>query len=127
MSRDSKILFLAFPTYVRPILEYASCGLLAFLLILKKVESVQRRFIKRLKSMSGLQYSERLAILEIQTLELRRLKADLMFIYEIVFGLLDVERTTLDIKWKGGTSTSLGTHYHALCVEETHGRINARQ
>ena len=76
--------------------------------------------------MAELQYSERLAILGAETLELRRLKADLMYIYKIVFGLLDVEPGTLDIKWKGGTSTRLGTHCHAFCVEETHGRINGR-
>ena len=50
-----------------------------------------------------------------------------MNIYEIVFGLLDVEPGTFDIKWKGDTSTRLGTHCHAFCVEETHGRINARR
>ena len=51
--------------------------------------------------MTELQYSERL----VETLELQRLKADLMNIYKIVFGLLDVEPSTSDIKWKGGTST----------------------
>ena len=77
--------------------------------------------------MAALQYSERLAILGAETPELRRLKTDLMYIYEIVFGLLDVEPGTLDIKWKGGTFTRLGTHCHAFCVEEAHGRINARR
>ena len=56
-----------------------------------------------------------------------RLKADLMYIYKIVFGLLCVEHGTLDIKLKGGTSTRSRTHCHAFCVEETHGRINARR
>ena len=50
-----------------------------------------------------------------------------MYIYKIVFSLLDVEHGTFDIKLKGGTSTRLGTHSHAFCVEETHGRINARR
>ena len=58
-----KRFFLAFVTYVRPILEY-------------EVESVQRRFM----GMAELQYSERLAILGAEALELRRLKADLMYI-----------------------------------------------
>ena len=55
--------------------------------------------------MAELQYSERLAILGTETHELRRLKADLMYIYKIVFGLLDVEHGTFYIKLKGGTST----------------------
>ena len=54
--------------------------------------------------MAELQYSERLTILGAGTLELRRLKADIMYIYKILFGLLDVERGTLDIKLKDGTS-----------------------
>ena len=70
-------------------------------------------------------YSERLAILGSEILELLRLKADLMYIYKIVFGLLDVEHGTFDIKLKGGTSTRSGTHCHAFCVDETHGIINA--
>ena len=70
---------------------------------------------------------ERLPILGAEILELRRLKADLMYIYKIVFGLLDVEPSQLDIKLKGGKSTRLGTHCHAFCVEETHVRINARR
>ena len=77
--------------------------------------------------MAELQYSERLAIFGAETLALRRLKADLMYIYKIVFGLLDVEHGTFDIMLKGGTSTRSGTHCHAFCIEETHGRINARR
>ena len=63
--------------------------------------------------MADLQYSERLAILGAETLELRRLKADQMYIYKIVFGLLDVEHSTFYIKLKGGTSIGSGTHSHA--------------
>ena len=77
--------------------------------------------------MAELQYSVRLAILGAETLELRCLNADLMYIYKIVFGLLDVEYSTFDIKLKGGTSTRSGIHCHAYRVEETHGRINARR
>ena len=44
-----------------------------------------------------------------------------------VFGLLDVEYSTFDIKLKGSTSTRSGTRCHAYRVEETHGSINARR
>ena len=77
--------------------------------------------------MAELQYSERFAILGADTVELRRLKTDLMYIYKIVFGLLDVEHGTLDIKLKGSKSTRSETLCHAFCVEETHGRFNARR
>ena len=83
-SHDPKTPFLAFTTYVRPILEYASCmwSPCSFTYV-KKVESVQLLFTKRLKGMAELQYSERLAILWAETLELRRLKANLMYIYKL--------------------------------------------
>ena len=55
--------------------------------------------------MSELQYSERLAIDSAETLELRRLKADLMYFYKILLGLVNVEPTTLDIKSNGGAFT----------------------
>ena len=77
--------------------------------------------------MAELQYSERLAKLGAETLEPLRLKTDIMYIYKIVFGLLDVEHGTFNIKLNGGTSTRSGTHCHAFCVEETYGRINARR
>ena len=69
--------------------------------------------------MAELQYSERLTILGLKL-------SSAGVIYKIVFGLLDVEHDTFDIKLKGATSTRSGTHCHAFCVEETHGRINAR-
>ena len=128
MYRDPKTPLLAFATYVRHILEYASCVWSPCSpTYIKKVESVQRRFTKgHVKGMAELQYSERLAKLEAEALELRRLKADLMYIYKIVFGLLDVESGTFDVKLKDGKSTRSGTHRHAIGVEETHGKINAR-
>ena len=41
------------------------------------VESVQRRFTKRLSGLQGLSYDARLRRLELQSLELRRLLTDL--------------------------------------------------
>ena len=50
-----------------------------------------------------------------------------MYIFKIVFALIDVELATLHIKLNGGTWTRLGTHCHAFYVEEIHGRIDARR
>ena len=49
-----------------------------------------------------------------------------MYIYKIIFGLLDVEPGMFDIKLKSGTSIRLGTYCHAFCIEEIHSRINGR-
>ena len=45
------------------------------------IECVQRNFSKRTPSLSVLTYAERLAMLSLETLELRRLHFDLIFYY----------------------------------------------
>ena len=54
------------------------------------IESVQRKFTKRISGMSGLSYHSRLKVLNLESLELRRLRADLLLAYKILFGLLRV-------------------------------------
>ena len=69
---------------------------------------------------------ERLPILGAEILELRRLKADLMYIYKMLHGLVNVEPTTLDIKLKGGSSTRFGTHcMHSAFKRSTAESIKA--
>jgi len=51
--------------------------------MVKRVESVQRTFAKKLPDMNGLTYRERLSVLRLESLELRRLKADLIMCFKI--------------------------------------------
>jgi hypothetical protein len=57
---------------------------------IRKVESVQRRFTKRFPGLAEYNYSSRLALLDLDSLELRRLRQDLILVYKIVFRLVDV-------------------------------------
>jgi len=76
--------------YVRPILEYSSVAWNPYLIKdTKALESVQRRFTKRLPGMEKLTYHQRLRILELDSLELRRVRAELLFTYKLMFGLID--------------------------------------
>jgi len=90
-SRQRDLLIKSFITYARPILEYNSP---LWSPTLKKdiifIESVQRKFTKRISGMSGLSYHSRLKALNLESLELRRLRADLLLAYKILFGLLRV-------------------------------------
>jgi len=91
-SRDPLILFRAFTVYVRPLLEYCSpvwCPVYKTNVI--KIESVQRRFTKRLRGLAGLTYKERLQYLSAETLELRRLKQDLLTMFKLFNGIIDVD------------------------------------
>lgn len=69
----------AFKTYVRPILEYASSVWSPYLLKdIDLIEGVQRRYTKKLHGLGRHSYLDRLIKLGLDSLELRRLKADLV-------------------------------------------------
>ena len=48
------------------------------------LEGVQRHFTKRIPGLRNMSYEERLAHLDLDTLECRRLKADLTFYYKVM-------------------------------------------
>jgi ribonuclease P/MRP protein subunit RPP40 len=89
VTKDPATLVLAFNTYILPILDYASpiwsphhhCDV-------ARLESVQRTFTKRLRGYDGLSYTDRLLKAGLVSLELRRVRADLVLCYKIVRGLL---------------------------------------
>jgi hypothetical protein len=84
VSRDNGIMRCAFIAYISPILENNSVVWSPSLLyLIELLESVQRSFSKCLPSLSYLTYAERLAVLSIETLELRRLRFDLIFYYRV--------------------------------------------
>jgi len=66
VSKDTCTLVKAFKTYVRPLLEYCSCVWSPYLRTSnRQIESVQRRFTKRLSGLYSLSYIDRLKILNI--------------------------------------------------------------
>jgi len=74
---------------VRPILEYSSVVWSPHTVgMINSTESVQRRFIKKLRGMSllTLTYDERCACLGLDRLELRRLQCDLITCFKIIHG-----------------------------------------
>ena len=54
------------------------------------IEAVQRKFTKRLTGMSGQSYHSRLLRLGLESLEVRRLRADILLVYKILFGMVRV-------------------------------------
>ena len=85
LCRDPNFLRAVYITYIRSGLEYCSSVWNPYLAKdIKLVESVQRRFTKRMPGMRSLSYRERLGILDLSTLEIRRLYSDLCHCYKIV-------------------------------------------
>ena len=101
----------AFNTYVRPLLEYASpVWSPQYNYLVDKVESVQRRFTKRLPGYNTLDYPTRLISLEQCSLEKRRIVHDLVLAYKIVFRLVDVQ-TSLFFTLRNDAAPTRGNPY----------------
>jgi len=91
LCRWEELVFNALLQPVRPLLEYCSCIWSPhFKNGIYKVESVQRNFTKRLRAMSDLSYTDRLAVLNLPSLELRHLRNDLIWCYKILFGVVEM-------------------------------------
>ena len=73
--------------FVRPVLEYVSAVFSPHhISLIDLIENVQRRFTKRLYDMHNIFYGDRLKLRNLALLELRRMHADLIILYEILNG-----------------------------------------
>jgi ribonuclease P/MRP protein subunit RPP40 len=91
-SRSRDVMLPLYKSLVRPHLEY--CGP-AWRPYLRKdvetVEKIQRRFTKMIKGLEGLSYEERLKSLGMITMEMRFHRNDLIMVYKILTGKIDVD------------------------------------
>ena len=88
VSNNVTLLKRAYIVYVRPILEYCTCVWSPYLLEdIRKIESVQRYFTRRLFPKNSYSYNERLFLLNLESLEGRRLKYDLKMYFKIMNNL----------------------------------------
>jgi hypothetical protein len=91
-SKNPPLLILGFKTYVMPLLEYCTQVWNPQVASdVRRIESVQRMFTKKLAGYNGLNYPDRLKKAGLQTLQLRRLRADMCLCYNILHGNLETE------------------------------------
>ena len=122
LSGNPRILILAFKTYIIPILEYCSpVWNPQNVTNVKRLESVQRMFTKRLPGFEGLKYPDRLKKADMCTLELRRLHADLCLCYNILHYNIDTPIATLFVIDKSNT-----TRGHSWKLKNSIPRLNSR-
>ena len=55
------------------------------------------QFTKRIKGLCGLEYSQRLEHIGLETLQLRRIKYDLLMCYKIISGEVSLQCNLLDL------------------------------
>ena len=88
-SRDIILFVFAFKTYILPIVEY--CSSIWFpskLEDIDRIEQVQRSFTKRLFGLKEMSYQDRLVVCGLPSLELRRLRVDIILCFKIVHKLI---------------------------------------
>lgn len=95
VTRNIYTLFRLFTSYVRPLLEF-NCEVWnpSQISQIRKIESVQKRFTKRILCRIGqtdLSYSRRLTMLNTYPLETRRISAGLCFMYKMIISEVDID------------------------------------
>lgn len=107
---------------VRPLLESAGAIWSPSLAKdIRSLESVQRRATKLVPSLRNLTYKERLIALDLPTLAYRRTRGDLIMVYKILKGMVDLNYTHF---FKLSTTKTRG---HELKLFKQRNRLNVRQ
>ena len=101
-THDLKIYKTALKTYIRPIVEYNSSIWSPYHLTqIRLIESVQKAYTKRVCKKLNItfsSYNDRLSIMEIDSLEYRRLKCDLILLYKILNKTIHVDTNYIFFK-----------------------------
>jgi len=120
-TNNSSLLVSLFKTFVRSKIEYASQ---IWNPHRKKeinlIERVQRKFTKRLSICKNLNYNERLQKLDLDTLEIRRIKLDLYLVYKIIHHLVDIPEKFFKF-------SKLATRGHSLKIVHDSSSTNIRR
>ena len=96
--RNAYFLISLFNMYFRPQLEYASTVWSPHLKMdIAKFDRVQRMYTKRVPALRHLSYVERKVYIGTRSLEHHRLYFDLLYLYKILHGLLDVKLDSVSV------------------------------
>ena len=89
--------------------------------LIDKIEFVQRHFTKRIPCLANLTYEQLHIALNLDSLEKRRLVLDLILMYKIVLGQIDVKADDLFV------FNCNATRGHDYKIVPQHSRVNARK
>ena len=107
---------------VRPHLEYAvqtwsphQIGLI------RLIEGVQQRFTRMIPELKSLPYEARLKRLNLTTLEIRRIRGDLIEVYKILNGLEKINPDSMFTRF------TYNTRCHTMKLEKKHVHLDSRK
>ena len=123
-TRHNHTLIRGYKVYVRPILEHCSIIWSPYRVKdIKAIETVQRKFTKRLNGLQYKSYADRLLATNLESLQERRIKSDLIFAYKILFGYVDIDSRELLVP----CLNSHNTRGHAFKLTVPPARVDARK
>lgn len=122
-TRDRAPLLAAYKSFILPLVSYCSSVWSPYLLgDVAAIESVQRLFTRKLSGLEKISYQERLKILKLPSLELRRLRADLLLCFKILNGYVSGDLTSYGLVF---SKTSTRGHNQKLFIDHT--KVEARR
>jgi len=118
-TKDIDSLINGYKYYVLPVLEYGS-PIWSTIKVsdIEAIESVQRKFTKKIKGKKDMPYWDRLTSLGLQSLELRRLKADLLLCFNSLQGLNYLNHSDIGIRLNSNRTRG---HKYKLIVDRFFG------
>ena len=102
---DENIMLKLYKAYIRPIIEYCQQAMCPYLQKdVIKLENIQRRATKMIPSLRDMPYEDRLKKLNLYTLSDRRRRGDLIIMFKLMKGLMNIDVSTF-FEVKPETST----------------------
>ena len=121
-TRDRVPLLVAFKSFILPIVTYCSSTWSPHLFgDIQTIESIQRLFTRKLTGLEKMTYPERLKILNLPSLELRRLRADLLMCFKILNGYVAGDLSNYSLSY-----SNTGTRGHAQKLFVEHSKVDVR-
>ena len=114
-----------YKVYVRPHLEYCQQACSPYMVKdINLIEGVQRRATKLVKCIEDLSYEERLKDLKLYSLEDRRLRGDLILMYRLMTGDVNIDRSKLFTEKTSYMARGHGMKVHLNKISKTDIRHN---
>ena len=123
LCRSADFMVPLFISHIRPLLDFASTiWNTGYLGDLRLLESVQRRWTKKIAGMEELSYAERLTMLNLYSIRGRLLRADLLKCWKVFHGKCGVQPADLFVM-----APDVGTRGHRFKLAHTHSSLECRR
>lgn len=122
LCRSPHFMVTLFISHIRPLLEFGSVVWnTGYITDLKLLESVQRRWTKRIQGLENMSYAQRLVVLDLFSVKGRLLRTDLIKCWKVFHGLSPISPTDLFT-----LASSAGTRGHRHKILVPYSRCDAR-